>query len=105
MFADADRDVAHGQSQWSVMVQRRLFSRLDHLERMGQRPNVVVREPERFDFRQLRVHRIRGQNAPETVQSFVQHVHPIPFPVVGLHAPVFFNFNQLERDLGEKGEI
>lgn len=69
---------------------------------MGERPNVVVRELERFDFRQFRVVRVRGQHAPESVQRFVQHVHPVAFPVVGLHATVFFDFDQL-RDENDKG--
>lgn len=97
VVADADGDAAdaHGDG---VLV----LLRLSDAHRLTQRPDVVVREPQRLYLRQLRVLRECGQDAAQFVQRLVQHVHAVPLPVVRLLAPVLLQTDHLcstERSL------
>lgn len=78
-IADADRHVAD--------VHRDLAA-VGVAECLRQRPDVVVREPQRLDLRQLRVLRIRRQSHPQAFQGVVQGVHSVPFAVVCLYPSV-----------------
>jgi hypothetical protein len=46
-------------------------------------------EPQRFDLCEFGIFRESWQDATQTIQSFVQHVHSISLSVVRFHSPMF----------------
>lgn len=79
VLADTDGDVADVHRDLAV---------LRIAEGLRQRPNVIVRESQRLDLRELRVLRKRGQCHPQAFQSVVQGVHPMTLAIVRLHSPI-----------------
>lgn len=66
-------------------VSRCVSAVLRHAQSLGQCPDVVMSEPQRFNLGEFCVFGQRRQDAPEHVQSWVQVVHPVALPVVRLH--------------------
>lgn len=79
VLADADRHVAD--------VHRDLAA-LGVAQGLRERPDVIVREAQGLDLRQLRVLRVRRQGHPQAFQGVVQGVHPVPLAIVRLYPPV-----------------
>lgn len=89
VLADADGHVAD--------VHRDLAG-LGISQRLRQRPDVVVGEPEGLDLRQLRVFRKGRQGHPQTFQGVVERVHPVSLAIVGLYSTVPFQPEHLREN-------
>ena len=81
------------------------LSLFDGLQRLRQRPDVVVGEPQRLDLRQLRLVRKSRQHEPQLFEGHVEHVHPVALAVVGLRAPKLLYPGHFSRSSGRRPSL
>ena len=74
-----------GQGLVRVLLLETLLH-LQHLERLGERPDIVISIPQGLDLGQLGVVVVGRKDFAQDIERTVQTVHPVPLAIVGLHS-------------------